>query len=70
MKLKAIKNDSNIVFSELNKYMDNLHSVLMKTKAIIGNDLASCKRDNCTAGKPCTTCRSLRTLDKEIDSFL
>ena len=70
MNLKAIENNANIVFSELSKYIDSLRSVLGKTKIVIGNDLAACKRDNCTVDKPCVICRSLRQLDEEIDGLL
>jgi len=70
MNLKAIENNANIVFSELSKYIDSLRSVLGKTKIVIGNDLAVCKRDNCTVDKPCVICRSLRQLDEEIDDLL
>jgi len=70
MNLKAIKEDVSIVFSELDKYIDNLHTVLSKMKIVIGNDLANCKRGNCTADKPCVICKSLRQLDEEIDGFL
>lgn len=68
--LKALKNDVNIVFDELNVYTENIKTVLEKTKIIIGNDLGSCKRDGCTVDKPCAVCRSLRQLDEEIDVFL
>lgn len=70
MNLKAIKQDANIVFSELDGYVDSLHSVLGKMKIVIGNDLAACKRDGCTVDKPCVACRALRQLDEEIDGLL
>ena len=70
MNLKAIKKDASIVFSELDKYMDNLHTILEKMKIVIGNDLANCKRDRCTVDKPCAICKSLRQLDEEIDDLL
>jgi len=70
MNLKAIKEDANIVFLELDKYIYSLHSVLDRTKIIIGNDLASCKRDNCTVDRPCVICKSLRQLDSDIDNLL
>lgn len=70
MNLKAIKEDANIVFLELSQYIDNLHSVLDKTKIVISNDLGHCKKDSCTVGCPCCICKSLRQLDEEIDSLL
>lgn len=70
MNLKAIKEDTNIVFSELSKYIDNLHSILDKIKIVISNDLGHCKRDNCTVDRPCSVCKSLYKLNEDIDSLL
>ena len=70
MKLKAIKNDANIVFSELSKYIDEIYSILDRTKAVIGNDLSSCKKNNCTIDRPCSVCKELRQLDEDIDGLL
>jgi hypothetical protein len=70
MSINAIKKDVNIVFSELDLYVNGVCSVLHKMKIVIGNDLATCKRDNCTVDKPCPICKSLLKLDSEIDELL
>ena len=70
MNLKAIENDANIVFSELGKYIGSVYSVMNKMKVVISNDLGHCKRDGCTADSPCSVCKSLYRLNKEIDDFL
>jgi len=70
MNLKTIEKDTNIVFSELNRYIGNLHTILDKMKIVISNDLGHCKMDKCTVDKPCATCKSLYQLNDEIDSLL
>jgi hypothetical protein len=70
MNLSGIENDVKLVCAELNEYTEKFRSVLDRVKIVIGNDLGGCKRDNCTADKPCNVCKSLRQLDEDIDGFL
>lgn len=68
--LKAIESDAGVLFDELKEYIKKVRGALIKSKIVIGNDLGSCKREGCTAENPCTICRSLRSLDEEIDNLL
>ena len=65
-----IKASMNELFGRLKDYLETNKVMLEKIKIVIGNDLGSCERKDCTVEKPCAICHSLRQLDKDIDEVL
>lgn len=44
--------------------------LLEKSKALLGNQIGSCKREHCNVEKPCTVCKATMNLYDEIEDWL
>jgi len=68
--ISTFKGDFDSVVERMNICIMQMCNILEKMKIVIGNDLANCRRSGCTVENPCSVCRELRRLDKEIDELI